>query len=147
VASIQASALTDEPTGAMEFHEWDLTPEEAAQVRELNRYAQVWSADPGRACSGPSTSPRTCRWTRRRSARRGQELTMTEQTFQGMPIRSLYYPLERMGHLHAHHVLQVAAPLTGRNEMLRQLAWLLAGITSSPAPPPSWAAGGWRSGW
>jgi two-component system, OmpR family, sensor kinase len=54
---------------------------------------------------------------------------MTEATFQGMPIRSLYYPLERMGHLHAQHVLQVAAPLSGRNEMLRQLVWLLAGIT------------------
>jgi two-component system, OmpR family, sensor kinase len=129
VASIQASALTDEPTGVMEFHEWDLTPEEAAQVRELNRYAQVWSG------AGESLL-RTQYITEdlpldtaalRRAA--DQQLVVTEATFQGMPIRSLYYPLERMGHLHAQHVLQVAAPLTGRNEMLRQLVWLLTGIT------------------
>lgn len=129
VASIQASAVTDEPTGIMAFHEWDLTPEEAAQVRELNRYAQVWSA------SGESLL-RTQYITRdlpldtaALDVAAGQQLVMTEQTFQGMPIRSLYYPLERMGHLHARHVLQVAAPLTGRNQMLRQLLWLLGSIT------------------
>jgi two-component system, OmpR family, sensor kinase len=129
VASIQASAVTDQPSGAMAFHEWDLTPEEAAQVRELNRYAQVWSA------SGESllrtqyiTQDLPLDTTALRMAA-GQQLAVSEQVFQGMPIRSLYYPLERMGHLHARHVLQVAAPLTGRNQMLRQLAWLLAGIT------------------
>jgi two-component system, OmpR family, sensor kinase len=129
VASIQASALTEEPTGVMEFHEWDLTPEEAAQVRELNRYAQVWSA------TGESllrtqyiTEDLPLDRTALRQAA-DQQLVVAEAMFQGMPIRSLYYPLERMGHLHAQHVLQVAAPLTGRNEMLRQLVWLLAGIT------------------
>jgi two-component system, OmpR family, sensor kinase len=129
VASIQASALTEQPSGAMAFHEWDLTPEEAAQVRELNRYAQVWSA------AGESllrtqyiTQDLPLDTTALRLAA-NQELAMAEQSFQGMPIRSLYYPLERMGHLHAQHVLQVAAPLTARNVMLRQLAWLLAGIT------------------
>jgi hypothetical protein len=45
VASIQASSLTDAPTGEMRFHEWELTPDEAAQVRDLNRFAQVWSED------------------------------------------------------------------------------------------------------
>jgi hypothetical protein len=108
VASIQASALTDEPTGVMKFHEWDLTPEEAAQVRELNRYAQVWSA------AGESllrtqyiTEDLPLDTTALRQAAE-QRLVMAEATFQGMPIRSLYYPLERMGHLHAQHVLQVA---------------------------------------
>jgi two-component system, OmpR family, sensor kinase len=141
VASIQAGAVTDQPSGAMEFHEWDLTPEEAAQVRELNRYAQVWSA------SGESllrtryiTEDLPLDTTALRVAA-GQQLAVAEQTFQGMPIRSLYYPLERMGHLHARHVLQVAAPMTGRNQMLRQLAWLLAGITVLSGAATF--AGGW----
>jgi two-component system, OmpR family, sensor kinase len=129
VASIQAGAVTDAPGGEMVFHEWDLTPEEAAQVRELNRYAQIWSA------SGESLLrtqyivedlPLDGDALRRAAA---GELVMTEQRFQGMPIRSLYYPLERMGAAHARHVLQVAAPLTGRSIMLRQLTWLLLGIT------------------
>lgn len=131
VASIQASSVTDSPTGEMDFHEWDLTPEEATQVRELNRYAQVWSA------SGESllrtqyiTSDLPLDRTALGAAAEG-ELVLIEQQFQGLPIRSLYYPLERMGAAHARHVLQVAAPLTGRNRMLRQFAVLLLGITAA----------------
>jgi hypothetical protein len=45
VASIQAASVTDDPTGAMHFHEWELTPEEAASVRDLVRFLQVWDAD------------------------------------------------------------------------------------------------------
>jgi two-component system, OmpR family, sensor kinase len=129
VASIQASAVTDQPSGVMEFHEWDLTPEEAAQVRELNRYAQVWSASGESLLRTRYITDDLPLDTAALRVAAGQRLAVSEQRFQGMPIRSLYYPLERMGHLHALHVLQVAAPLTGRNEMLRQLAWLLAGIT------------------
>lgn len=129
VASIQASAITDQPSGVMEFHEWDLTPDEAAQVRELNRYAQVWSASGESLLRTRYITEDLPLDTAALRVADGQHLNMTEQTFQGMPIRSLYYPLERMGQLHSRHVLQVAAPMTGRNQMLRQLAWLLAGIT------------------
>jgi two-component system OmpR family sensor kinase len=129
VASIQASSLTEGAGGTMRFHEWDLTPEEAAQVRELNRYAQVWSA------SGESllrtqyiTEDLPLDRDALSDAAAGRLVT-TNQRFQGLPIRSLYYPLERMGPAHARHVLQVAAPLTGRDELLRQLAWLLGLIT------------------
>jgi two-component system, OmpR family, sensor kinase len=129
VASIQASAVTDQPSGEMAFHEWDLTPEEAAQVRELNRYAQIWSADGESLLRTQYITQDLPLDTSALRVAAGQRLVMTEQRFQGMPIRSLYYPLERMGALHAQHVLQVAAPLTGRNQMLLQLAWLLAAIT------------------
>jgi two-component system OmpR family sensor kinase len=129
VASIQASSVTVGEAGAMRFHEWDLTPAEAAQVRELNRYAQVWSA------SGESllrtqyiTEDLPLDTTALREAAAGL-LVAKDQRFQGLPIRSLYYPLERMGALHARHVLQVAAPLSGRDRLLHQLAWLLAAIT------------------
>lgn len=129
VASIQASSVTDSPTGEMQFHEWDLTPQEAAQVRELNRYAQVWSAT-GHSLLRTQyiTSDLPLDPAALHTAAEG-ELVLTEQRFQGLPIRSLYYPLERMGAAHARHVLQVAAPLTGRNQMLRRLAFLLLGIT------------------
>jgi two-component system, OmpR family, sensor kinase len=129
VASIQAGAVTDAPSGEMVFHEWDLTPAEAAQVRELNRYAQVWSAT-GQSLLRTQyiTQDLPLDSTSLHAAAVGH-IVMTDQVFQDMPIRSLYYPLERMGAAHAMHVLQVAAPLTGRNHMLRQLAWLLLGIT------------------
>ncbi|HUG41797.1 MAG TPA: ATP-binding protein [Longimicrobiales bacterium] len=145
VASIQASSLTEAPGGAMRFHEWDLTPEEAVQVRELNRYAQVWSA------SGESllrTQYITEDLPLDRAALRGAaagRLVTTDQRFQGLPIRSLYYPLERMGAAHARHVLQVAAPLSGRDRMLRQLTWLLGAITVLVAGA-SFAGGWWLGG-
>jgi two-component system, OmpR family, sensor kinase len=145
VASIQAAALTDAPGGEMRFLEWDLTPQEAAQVRELNRYAQVWSA------AGESllrtqylTADLPLDSAALREAAAGQ-LVSREQRFQGMPIRSIYYPLERLGERHARHVLQVAAPLTGRNRMLRRLAWLLGGITIL-VTASSFAGGWWLGG-
>lgn len=128
VASIQAAAVTDAPSGAMHFHEWDLTPEEAARVRELNRYAQVWSVS-GESLLRSQYIPENLPLdTAALQAAADGEIVLTEQRFQGFPIRSLYYPLERMGEAHARHVLQVAAPLTGRNRMLAQLAWLLLAI-------------------
>ena len=145
VASIQASSLTGGPGGSMRFHEWDLTPEEAAQVRELNRYAQVWSA------SGESllrtqyiTGDLPLDTMALERAATGRLVTI-DQRFQGMPIRSLYYPLERMGPAHARHVLQVSAPLAGRDQLLRQLAWLLAALTLL-AGGASFAGGWWLGG-
>lgn len=144
VASIQASAVAGVPDGRMEFHEWDLTPEEAAQVRDLNRYAQVWSA------SGESllrtryiTSDLPLDTSALRAAASGSLVT-TDQHFQSIPIRSLYYPLERMGAAHARHVLQVAAPLSARDQMLERLIWLLAVITL--AVGTATFAGGWWLG-
>lgn len=144
VAAIQASSVTDAPSGEMHFHEWDLTPEEAAQVRELNRFAQVWSAE-GRSLLRTQYIREDLPLDRTalRAAATGQLITR-EQSFAGIPIRSLYYPLERLGPLHAHHVLQVAAPLTGRNRMLEQLAWLLASITML-AGAVAFAGGWWLS--
>jgi two-component system, OmpR family, sensor kinase len=145
VASIQAAALTDAPGGEMRFLEWDLTPEEAAQVRELNRYAQVWSEEgAGLLRTQYLRADLPLDSVALREAAAGQ-LVSREQRFQGLPIRSLYYPLERLGELHARHVLQVSAPLTGRNRMLRQLAWLLGGITIV-VTASSFAGGWWLGG-
>ncbi|NIP82370.1 MAG: HAMP domain-containing protein [Gemmatimonadetes bacterium] len=130
VASIQAASVTDEPSGAMRFHEWELTPEEATQIRELNRFAQVWSAE-GESLlrSQFVTEDLPLDTTALRQASAGN-LVIVEQEYLDMPIRSLYYPLERLGPLHAHHVLQVAAPLEGRNEMLAWIARVLTALTA-----------------
>lgn len=127
VASIQAASVTDPPE--MHFHEWELTPDEAGSVRDLIRYAQVWGAsgesllrsqfmtadlplDPGAVSQADAG-----------------ELVWREQTFAGMPIRSLYYPLARFGPAHEGHVLQVAAPLLARHQMVDRLALFFAGVT------------------
>ncbi len=129
VASIQAAAVTDDPTGVMRFHEWELTPEEATQIRELNRIAQIWSADGESLLRSQFVTedlPLDTAALQRASA---GNLVMEEQEYLDMPIRSLYYPLERLGPLHARHVLQVAAPLQGRNQILARLALILGAVT------------------
>ncbi|MBI4408862.1 MAG: HAMP domain-containing protein [Gemmatimonadetes bacterium] len=129
VASIQAASVTDAPSGEMRFHEWELTPEEAAQVRELNRFAQVWNEDgQGLLRTRYITADLPLDREALSQAVAGK-LAWAEQVFQGLPIRSLYYPLGRLGQQHQPHVLQIAAPLHARNRTLRQVLLLLLGIT------------------
>lgn len=129
VASIQAASVTDSPDGEMHFHEWQLTPEEAASVRDLVRYAQVWTESGGSLLRSQFMTG-DLPLDREALGRAGAgELVWREQRFDGVPIRSLYYPLARLGPAHERHVLQVAAPLVARNQMAERLAMFFAGLT------------------
>jgi heavy metal sensor kinase len=128
VASIQASSVTESPDGVMRFHEWELTPEEAISVRDLNRYAQVWGRD-GRSLLRTRYITRDLPLDTVALERAGAgEISWVRQAFDGIPIRSLYYPLERRGAMHEGHVLQVSAPLEVRDATLRATALYLAAI-------------------
>jgi len=129
VASIQAASLTDAPSGAMHFHEWELTPDEAASLQNLIRYAQVWQAD-GVSLLRSQYMTSDLPLDREHLARAASgSLVWTEASWNGMPIRTLYYPLERFGMVHERHVLEVAAPLTARNQMLLRVGLFLAALT------------------
>ncbi len=127
VASIQASSVTDDPAGEMHFHEWDLTPQEAASLRDLNRFAQVWS-ESGESLlrSRYMTADLPLDTTLLRQASEGP--VWREDDFQGVPIRALYYPLGRLGPSHTEHVLEVAAPLEARDRTLALVRRWLAGV-------------------
>lgn len=133
VASIQAATVTDDPSGAMHFHEWELTAEEAASVRDLIRYLQIWSADGESLIRTSHITEDLPLDTAALARAAGGQLTWTEGSFQGVPIRALYYPLERFGELHIQHVLQVAAPLEARDRMLQTVTLLLLLILTSVA--------------
>lgn len=128
LARIQASSVTADPSGRMDFPEWELTPTEAAALQDVIRYAQIWNE------SGESLR-RSQYLTRdlpldtaalRRAA--AGELVWRESAFLGMEVRSLYYPLGRLGPAHLSHVLEVAAPLEARNRTLRNAAVFLGVI-------------------
>jgi two-component system OmpR family sensor kinase len=138
VASVQAATVTDDPSGEMHFHEWELTPEEATSLRDLVRYLQIWNTE-GESLIRSRFIDEDLPLDTLALAQAGEgELVWTEGTFQGVSVRALYYPLERLGQLHTRHVLQVAAPLVARDRMLRQLGILLlaivitVGITTFP---------------
>ncbi len=126
IASIQAASLADGPGGEMHFHEWELTPAEAASVQDLVQYAQVWDANGASLLrSQYMTSDLPVDRSALEAAADG-ELVWTAGEYLGTQVRALYYPLERLGMAHQAHVLQVAAPLTGRNQMLQRAAWFFA---------------------
>ncbi|MCG6988404.1 MAG: HAMP domain-containing histidine kinase [Gemmatimonadetes bacterium] len=129
VAQIQASSLTDEPNGEMHFHEWELTPEEANSVRDLIRYSEVWRTD-GVSLLRNQYMKGDLPLNRALLAEAGAgKLVWADGSWNGTPIRSLYYPLERLGIAHRNHVLQVAAPLTGRDALLDRVGSFLAVLT------------------
>lgn len=133
VASVQAASVTDDPTGEMRFHEWNLTPEEAVSLRDLNRYAQIWSAE-GESLVRSQFLVQDLPMDREAlELSAAGELVWRESVFQGVSVRALYYPLERLGELHTRHVLQVAAPLEARNRMLGTVRLLLLAIVATSA--------------
>ena len=127
VATIQAASVTDSPE--MHFHEWELTPGEAGSVRELIRYVQVWDMS-GRSLlrsqfmTGDLPVDRDAV-----SQAAAGGFIWREQSFDGIPVRSIYYSLARFGPAHERHVLQVAAPLLARHQMVERLALFFAGVT------------------
>jgi two-component system OmpR family sensor kinase len=128
VATIQAASVTDSPSGAMSFHEWQLTPDEAASIQDLNRYAQVWRRNGVSLLRSPYMTSDLPLDPEALEQSAGGELVWRQATYLGVPIRSLYYPLERLGEAHEAHVIQVAAPLVARNEMLGRFSVVLVGI-------------------
>jgi heavy metal sensor kinase len=117
----------------MHFHEWALTADEAASVRDLIRYLQIWNTA-GESLVRSAFITEDLPLDRAALARAGGgTLTWTEGTFQGIPVRALYYPLERLGELHNRHVLQVAAPLEAQRRMLRTVAFLLLSLVGTVA--------------
>jgi two-component system OmpR family sensor kinase len=145
VASIQAATVTDDPSGEMHFHEWELTPEEASSVRDLIRYLQIWNTDGESLLRTSHISEDLPLDTAALALAGAGKLAWTNGTFRGIPIRALYYPLERMGELHIQHVLQVAAPLEARNRMLRKAALLIFSIVVTAAAA-AFPGGWWLAG-
>ncbi|MDP2479000.1 MAG: ATP-binding protein [Candidatus Palauibacterales bacterium] len=128
VASIQASSVTSAPNGGMHFQEWNLTPEEAASLRDLIRYAEVWD-ESGRHLLRSQFLTRDLPLDTAALERAADgQLTWTEDRLGDTEIRALYYPLGRLGSRHARHVLEVAAPLTSRNRTLHRAALYLLTI-------------------
>lgn len=145
IAAIQAASLADDPSGAMHFHEWELTPEEASSVRDLVQYAQVWGADGASLLRSQYMTEDLPTDLESLAAVGAGELTWMGQDFGGVPVRTLFYPLERLGEAHQAHVLQVAAPLSRRNEMLLR-SGLFLGLLTTLLATAAFAGSWWLAG-
>ena len=129
VASIQAGSVTDDPSGVMRIYEWDLTAAEMESLGGLNRYAQIWN-ESGESLNRSRFLTEDLPLDREALGRAADgELVWRKARWQEHSIRSLYYPLARLGDTHAEHILQVAAPLDWRDRTLRFAALFLLGLT------------------
>ncbi len=140
VASIQASSVTDSPDGEMHFHEWELSAEEAQSVTDLIRYAQVWSVEGESLLRSQFMTTDLPVAPDALAAAEGGEIVWRTVEYEGRPVRAVYYPLDRFGLAHREHILQVAAPLARRNEMLERTALLLAIVTISAGIVTYWGS-------
>jgi len=145
VASIQAASLTDAASGEMRFHEWELTPDEAASLRGLIRYAQVWQADGVSLLRSRFMTTDLPLDREFLSQAADGALVWARARWEGAPIRTLYYPLERFGMAHERHVLQVAATLSSRNQMLSRVAGFFA-LLVLVMGATTYAGAGWLAG-
>lgn len=127
VASIQAASLTD--GGEMHFHEWELTPDEAASLQDLIRYAQVWRVDGTSLLRSRYMTEDLPVDLEMLAQAAGGRLLWREASWNGVPIRALYYPLDRFGDAHDQHVMEVAAPLVARNQLLARVGIFLLALT------------------
>jgi two-component system OmpR family sensor kinase len=128
VASIQAASVTDDPTGAMRFREWDLTAEEAVSLGDLNRSAQIWS-ESGESLQRSRYLMRDLPVDSEALAKAAiGEIAWSEGRLDEQHVRSIFYPLGRLGASHERHILQVAAPLSARDRTVRTAGLFLVGI-------------------
>lgn len=145
VASIQAASVTDNPTGEMHFHEWEISSEEAASLGDLNRYAQIWTESGESLLRSRDLIRDLPLDTVALGRSAAGELTWTEERFGEGMIRSVFYPLGRLGTSHSRHILQVAASLDARNDTLRLAALFLVGlvllVSASSMAGSWWLAG------
>jgi two-component system OmpR family sensor kinase len=129
VASIQAASVTDDPSGTMRFFEWDLNEAEIESLGGLNRFAQIWSED-GESLNRSRQLTADLPLDREALLLAADgELVWRRADWQSHFLRSLYYPLARLGESHAEHILQVAAPLDWRDRTLRSGATFLIALT------------------
>lgn len=145
VASIQAASVTDEPSGAMHFHEWELTPEEAVALSDLIQYAQVWRADGVSLLRSRYMTSDLPLDTAALGRAADGELVWTDGDFETAHVRILYYPLDRFGMAHERHVLQVAAPLENRDQLVARASLFLAALALLGAGV-TYAGAGWLAG-
>ena len=128
VASIQAASVTDDPTGEMHFHEWGVTAAEAESLGDLNRYAQIWSESGESLLRSQYLTHELPLDERALSEAAAGEFAWSEARLDTVRVRSIYYPLGRLGSSHERHIIQVAAPLSARDRTIRTAGLFLVGI-------------------
>lgn len=144
LGAIEAATLLDAPADQMRFHEGVFDPPmgEGRELARLVRYAQIWGLDGRSVLRSRSLGPRDLPLAPGAlTAAARDDVVTTGTAWKAGALRTVYLPLARLGPGHERHVLQVAAPLAPVYEVLRAMAWALAGLGA--AATALTLVGGW----
>ncbi|HEX6939441.1 MAG TPA: ATP-binding protein [Longimicrobiales bacterium] len=128
LAEIEAAATADASGSDVHFHEGIFLAAEGEALPEVSRFAEVWDDEGNPVLRSANLEGRDLPLAAGvlEAALRGEALVRTDD-WAGEPVRSVVYPLGRIGPAHRHHVLQVSASLVPTERVLgRFLALLLA---------------------
>lgn len=128
LAQIEAAATADAAGSDVHFHEGIFLAEEGEALPDVSRFAEVWDDEGHPVIRSANLEGRDLPLAPGvlDAALGGATLVRTDD-WAGEPVRSVVYPLGRIGPAHRHHVLQVSASLLPNERVLgRFLALLLA---------------------
>jgi two-component system OmpR family sensor kinase len=142
VASVQASAIAQSPADQMRLHEWRLSPDEAAVVRDVNWLVEVWDEEANPLLR--TTYLRLDLPLDSAAFDRAQagDLVYVTQRWGDTRLRVLYYPIDRIDTRHRGHVLEVASSLAAVAQTMRRIDIVRAALALLAIVGT--AASGWR---
>jgi heavy metal sensor kinase len=128
VASLQASAVAQSSPGQMELREWDLREDEALRLQEVIWQIQVWDEfDQVVVTSENLVNPLPAPSEGLDVVRGGRVLYQSGDR-SPIPLRQVYYPLQRLDSRHQGHIIQVAVSLQPMQRTLRRIDMVLGAI-------------------
>lgn len=120
LTAIEASAASDAPDSGVHFHEGIFNGPHGTTPMEVARYAEIWRTDGSPLVRSRSLGARDLPVALEAfaAARHGEIVTLTV-TWDGEPLRTVYYPLKLLGPAHRSHILQIAASLQPIRDVLK----------------------------
>lgn len=126
LAEIEASATADSRSSEVHLHEGIFLTEQRETLRDVSRFAQVWDEGGQPVVRSANLGRRNLPLRREVLvlALRGETIVRTD-SWNGEPIRSVIYPLGKIGPEHRSHVLQVSASLVPLERTLQRFLALM----------------------
>ena len=129
LAEVEARHGAASGTSAFAFHEGVLLQAGEGSTTPLTRYAQLWTSDGTPLVRSRNLSSDLVLPPGELARARLGEVGWSTHEWRGAAIRSVVFPLSRVGAAHGVHVLQVVAPMEPLRRTTRQFGLLVVVLT------------------
>ncbi len=129
LAEVEARHGAASGTSAFAFHEGVLLQAGEGSTTPLTRYAQLWTSDGTPLVRSRNLSADLVLPADELARARLGEIGWSTHEWRGAAIRSVVFPLSRVGAAHGVHVLQVVAPMEPLRRTIREFGLLVSVLT------------------